>query len=329
MPITAVPGFFSRRSRQRKPSGVDVIFTTDQSGSMGPLVDFINQSATVVALETALLAENVGVLVPNRYNKSSMQNLSTSAGALTWVQGSDLLVTPTLWNGWTATGFRWGQSQEDVTGSAFRVANTLFPYGYDTTNNPATNGSVFEEGTVRALRRSNAAQIIIAGSDEQDGATQYHTTDVYTRITAPETSIRYVALSSIGIALTPGLIPPAIAAETKIFGVVFTTPSTWFVILKPNVGASIDNNTPLYYSFPSSNFSFFTQYGSEPATSIDSSSSGPILTTGSFQVANTAKMARGTGGALYTISQFFEANGPTVFGGSLGLVLGSLLFELE
>jgi hypothetical protein len=315
MPITSVGGFFGRRTRQRKPAGVDVIFATDLSGSMGPLVDFIDQTATAVALEAALLAENVGILVPNRYCKSSMQNMSVAAG-IPWQFGSDILATPSIWENWTTTGFRWGSSQEDVTGSAFRIANTGFPYGYDTSNNPASNGSVFGPTYPDRAFRGNASQILIASSDEQSGQPMYFTNDVYARITNPQTLLRYVGVSNIRIDAPIG------GLDGLPFGIVFTSANTWKLIVRPFVGTD-----PIFLDVDRNNVAFYTD-GNNLIT--DTSASGAtLINAGGEQLVNTPKLARGTSGAIYDINQFFGSNGPEVFGKSLGLVLGRFLYSLE
>jgi hypothetical protein len=332
MPITATPGFFGKPSRQRKPAGVDVVFTTDFSGSMGNLISFINQTSTILSLEDALIAENVGLLIPNRYSKSSMQNQFRSATprSLYWELGQDIINDPTIWNNWANSGRRWGASQEDVTGSVFRIANTGFPYNYDTTNNPVTNGSPFSSDDPLLALRNDATTIVIAGSDEQTSATQYHTDLVYSQITSPAANLRYVALSSVRIEVT---IPQELLNKVAVFGVVFTSPTIWKVIYRPllDVPEPLPPGTPIFADFSSTTVNFFDNID-QPIN--DTSASGPIIinpstSSGFVQCVNTPKLARGTAGAIYDIDQFNQPNGPEVFGKSLGLVLGRFLYELE
>lgn len=329
MAITGVGGFFGGRNRLRKPAGVDVIFTTDESGSMAPFVDFVNASSTIVSLENALIREKVGVLVPNRYNKSSMQTLYESSAGRTWELGSDIVANPPSWQNWAATGFRWGASQEDVTGAAYRIANTVYPYGFDTTNNPATNGSVFDNSNSARRFRKNASQIMIAASDEQNAAVQYFPEDVYARITDVETFIRYIGVSRIEIRYT-GSLPDEYVATTATFGIVFSSPTVWKLVLRPLITSSLPRNVPIFLDANSNQISF---YANSNLLIQDTSASGPALILPNLndpgQRVNTPKLARGTIGAVYDILQFLEPNGPAVFGDSLGQTLGRYLYGLE
>ena len=68
--VTSVPAWFGSKGRTRKPLGLDVTTITDTSNSMKPYIDFITSADVYIALETAFLAENIGVSSQNE-NKYS------------------------------------------------------------------------------------------------------------------------------------------------------------------------------------------------------------------------------------------------------------------
>jgi hypothetical protein len=330
MPISSVPGFFGSKARQRRPAGVDVVYATDFSGSMNPFINFINDQATIAELEQALIDEQVGILVPNRYCKSSMQSMFVDGNTgLSWQFGSDILASSAIWEDWESTGFRWGASQEDVTGAAYRIANTEFEYGYSTSEVPASNGSVFGPTYGERSFRPEATQILVASSDEQSGGNiNYFKDEVYDLITDSRKNFRYVAVSSIQIQKT---IPPELAGKVVPFGIVFTSPAVWKIIYRPLVGVpdALPSGEPVFGDVSPNDVQFFANGNQILDTSASGDIELPNATAFFAQVINTPMMARGTQGAVYDIGQFNQPNGPPVFGKSLGLVLGRFLYDLE
>lgn len=206
----SVPVFFGAKARTKKPPGIDVTSITDLSGSMGPYASFISARATFEALETALLAQDIGVLSSNRYSFASggdtarntlgaiERNVIVSGVSQRWAPGVNVLDgTATL----PILAADAGSGTEDMG-----LASNLM------TNN--------DRGYLTGNER-----IIIAGSDEQSYGAAFTVGPTYPH--------RYVGVHQVTLSVTEPAGPNPVPSGTLI-GFVYTTATT---------GAAIYNNS--------------------------------------------------------------------------------------
>lgn len=198
----SVPVFFGAKARTKKPPGIDVTSITDLSGSMGPYASFISASATFVALENALLAQEIGILSQNRYSFASgadsanntlasiERNVTVNGVSQRWAPGSNVL------NG-TATLPTLTANQGGATEDMGLAANLV-------------------SATDRQYLTGNE-RIIIAGSDEQSYATAF--------VASPSFPYRYVGVHQVLLSITEPAGPNPMPTGTLV-GFVYTTATT-------------------------------------------------------------------------------------------------------
>ena len=202
----SVPVFFGAKARTKRPPGLDVTFTTDLSGSMGPYAAFVSAQPTIIALENELVAQGVGVISTNRYSFTTgggrRPNFSTLPQielpvkvdniSQRWATGAEVLANRVTLPSLVANKV---QDTEDMGLSTNIIANND-----------------------RQYLPSNQL-IIVSSSDEQQGltVTAFDTTPVY--------SYRYVGIHSVDITITEPAGPNAIPAGT-LTGFVYTTNTT-------------------------------------------------------------------------------------------------------
>jgi hypothetical protein len=200
----SVPVFFGAKARTKKPPGIDVTSVTDISGSMGPYASFISARATFVALENALIDQEIGVLSSNRYsfavggdtNNNTLieieRNVIVSGVSQRWATGASILngtaITPSI----TANG-----DNEDMGLASNLITNNN--RGYLTGNE----------------------RVIIAGSDEQSYGTAFTASPTYPH--------RYIGIHSVNLSITEPAGPNPIPAGALV-GFVYTTNTTGVAI---------------------------------------------------------------------------------------------------
>ena len=198
----SVPVFFGAKARTKRPPGLDVTSITDLSASMGSYAAFISARATFVALENALIAQDIGVLSSNRYSFASggdstrntlpeiERNVTVDGVSQRWALGANILdgtaTLPTLIA-------NQGANTEDMG-----IASNLM------TNN--------DRGYLTGNER-----IIIAGSDEQSYGAAFTVSPTYPH--------RYIGVHSVTLSISEPAGPNAIPAGTLV-GFVYTTGTT-------------------------------------------------------------------------------------------------------
>ena len=261
----SVPIFFGAKARTKKPPGLDVTSITDISGSMGTYANFITAQSTFVALENALLSEEIGLLSPNRYSfaygggpfpsfltlASIERNVLVNGVSQRWAPGENILNGTASLPGY-AVG---GGSNEDMG-----LASNLM------TNNDRT----YIPGN---------ELIIIAGSDEQSA-------DQRTAFTvSPSYPHRYIGVHSVSLTISEPAGPNPVPAGTLV-GFVYTTNTT---------GAAI------YLSGSTLNYRLGVPVANVTALAANSTLPGGVgLPTAQLNVDHAAT----TNGAIYKIDGF-------------------------
>lgn len=206
----SVPVFFGAKARTKKPPGIDVTSITDLSGSMQPYASFISSSATILALENALIAQGVGVLSSNRYSFTSGADARNNT-----LSEIELNVTV---NGIPQ---RWATGSDVVNGFA-----TLPTLEADRGSNTEDMGLASNLVTItdRGYLTGNE-RIIIAGSDEQEYFTAFTVGPTYPH--------RYVGVHSVTLSISEPAGPNPVPAGVLI-GFVYTTATTGAAIYNDN-----------------------------------------------------------------------------------------------
>ncbi len=197
----SVPVFFGAKARSRKPPGIDVTFITDESGSMAPYASSIISSTTIGALETALVAEGIGVLSPNRYSFASGGGLGTKFSTLAAIERNVVV---------GGVSQRWAPGENVLNGTA-TLPTIATDKGTDTEDMGKAANLV--AGNDREYLPSNV-RIIIAGSDEQEEATSF--------VVSPTYPYLYVGVHSVNFAISEPAGPNPVPAGTLV-GFVYTT----------------------------------------------------------------------------------------------------------
>jgi hypothetical protein len=200
----SVPVFFGAKARTKKPPGLDVTSITDLSGSMGSYAAFISSLSTFQALETALVAQEIGVLSSNRYSFASGGGQSPSFTTLPQIERNVTV---------DGVSTRWAPGANILEGTATLPALT------------ANQGSNTEDmGIAANLMTSNDRnyltgneRIIIAGSDEQSYGAAFSVSPAYPH--------RYIGVHSVTLSISEPAGPNAIPAGTLV-GFVYTTSTT-------------------------------------------------------------------------------------------------------
>lgn len=171
---------------------------------MGPYISFITAPSTFVALETALIAQGVGVLSPDRYSftvggdpgnttlNQIERNVSVGGVSQRWAPGSSLLDGTAVLPALTATG----------NGEDMGLASNLIT---DNDRNYLTGNE----------------RIIIAGSDEQSISTLFTVSPLYPH--------RYIGVHTVVISISEPAGPNPVPAGTLV-GFVYTTNTTGVAI---------------------------------------------------------------------------------------------------
>jgi hypothetical protein len=202
----SVPAFFGAKARTKRPPGLDVTSITDLSGSMQPFASFISSRGTIVALETALVAQGIGIISPNRY--------SFTTGADTTNNTLNEIELTTTVNG--ASG-RWAPGTNVLNGTATLPTLTA-NRGADTEDMGLASNLV--AGTDRGYLTDNV-RVIIGGSDEQSYGTAF--------VASPTYPYRYVGVHSVNLTISEPAGPNPVPAGT-LAGFVYTTNTTGVAI---------------------------------------------------------------------------------------------------
>jgi len=209
----SVPVFFGAKARSKRPPGIDVTSITDLSGSMQPFASFIGSRSTIVALENALVAEQIGVLSPNRYSFTtggdSANNTLPEIELFTIVDGIQT---------------RWAPGSKVLDGTA-QVPSLNANQGGDTEDMGLATNLVSNNN--RDYLSANQ-RIIIAGSDEQSGGGTLFSA-------SPSFAYRYVGVHSVTLSITEPAGPNPIPSG-QLQGFIYTTNTT-------GVAVYIDGNT--------------------------------------------------------------------------------------
>lgn len=198
----SVPVFFGAKARTKKPPGIDVTSITDLSGSMQPYASFISSQATFVALENALLAQEIGILSPNRYSFAS--GADNSRTTLASIERSVRV---------SGISQRWAPGSNLLDGSA--TLPTLIANAGSGTEDMGLAANLVS-ATDRQYLTGNE-RIIIAGSDEQSYATAF--------VASPNFPYRYVGVHQVTLSITEPAGPNPIPTGTLV-GFVYTTVTT-------------------------------------------------------------------------------------------------------
>jgi hypothetical protein len=204
MACNAVPIFFGAKARTKKPPGVDVTFITDLSGSMGPYAGFIASSTTITALETALVAEEIGVLSPNRYSFTSGSGSGSAFSTLSAIERNVTVA---------GVSQRWAPGANVLNGTATLPTLSATAGGDTEDMGKAAN---LVAGADRGYLQNNT-RIIVAGSDEQSYGTAF--------VASPTYPYRYVGVHNVTFSISEPAGPNAIPAGTLV-GFVYTTNTT-------------------------------------------------------------------------------------------------------
>jgi len=205
----SVPVFFGAKARTKKPPGLDVTSITDLSGSMRSYAAFISSISTFQALETALVAQGVGVVSSNRY---SFATAGSGAGDETLAQIERFATV----NGVVQ---RWAPGVNILNGTAITPTYTVGP-------NLENMGSA--SNLITANNRDyllGNERIIIAGSDEQSYGAAFTVSPTYPH--------RYVGVHEVILSVTEPAGPNPVPAGTLI-GFVYTTATTGAAIYNDN-----------------------------------------------------------------------------------------------
>lgn len=206
----SVPVFFGAKARTKKPPGIDVTSITDLSGSMRQYASFISARATFVALENALIAQEIGVLSTNRY--SFMSGGDSFNNTLSEIERNVTV------NG---VSQRWAPGSNILDGSA-ALPNLIANQG------GRTEDMGIASNLVTSIDRdylTGNERIIIAGSDEQSDVTAFDVGPTYPH--------RYVGVHQVTLSVSEPAGPNPVPAGALI-GFVYTTSTT---------GAAIYNNS--------------------------------------------------------------------------------------
>ena len=304
-PAGGVPGFFGRNKRNRRPVGLDMTFVYDTSGSMDNVNNFIQSVSTVRRIEFALQDEFIGVEQPNRYSQSEMdKELELSAGR--WATGPEILGSGSGWSTADDTNIDTGSSIEDVTGSAVSLAES--DRGY----------------------RAGIQRVMLSFSDEQGNATLDTSDDAITALTDPQDGQIFIAASGLILTISPAPAEAPVGGDWEAFGLVYTTQTTGVAIYRNTV-----TNAVQYANVPIADTTWeATSFSSGQGTGVFFDVTGPLISnsqgTGSsnYQRVNTPRLAYLTGGAVYDVNKMLNTDSLDAFGTSIGVVLGSLLYEL-
>lgn len=233
----SVPVFFGAKARTKKPPGLDVTSITDISGSMGSYANFITASSTFIALENALLSEEIGLLSPNRYSFTLGGGQSPNFSTLASIEQNVIV------NG---VSQRWAPGANILNGTAGLPTYALNATGYNedmglASNLVTNNDRVYLPGNER---------IIIAGSDEQSPGQQTAFT------VSPSYPHRYIGVHSVSLTISEPAGPNPVPAGTLV-GFVYTTNTTGAAIylsgstLNYRLSVPVANVTALAVSSPS------------------------------------------------------------------------------
>lgn len=200
----SVPIFFGAKAPSKRPPGVDVTSILDLSGSMGPYAAYVSARSTFIALESALVAEGVGILSSNRYSFASGGGSSNLYDTLAEIERPGIVSgVPTIWVP--------GANILDGTGSPPALRANA---GGNTEDMGLAVNLVSE--TDRSYLGANL-RVIIAGSDEQSYSTAF--------VDPPAYSYRYVGVHRVALSLSEPAGPNPIPAGTLV-GFVYTTGTT-------------------------------------------------------------------------------------------------------
>lgn len=261
----SVPVFFGAKARSKRPPGIDVTSLTDLSGSMQPFATFIGSRTTIAALENALIAEQIGVLSPNRYS---------------FTTGGDATIStlPEIELFTTVDGIqtRWAPGSKILNGTASVPTLSADQGGNTEDMGLATN---LISNTDRDYLSANE-RIIIAGSDEQDnfgqGGTIFDTT--------PDFSYRYIGVHSVDLSISEPAGPNPVPSGT-LRGFIYTTNTT-------GVAVYIDGNT-------------INNRGDVPVVNVTATASTINFQGSNFPTLQlNVDQARLTNGAIYDIRFF-------------------------
>ena len=196
----SVPFFFGAKARLKKPPGLDVTSITDISGSMGPYANFITAPSTFIALENALLSQEIGLLSPNRYSFTVGGGPAPSFSTLVAIERNVVI------NGISQ---RWAPGANILNGTATLPSYTVA--GGDNEDMGLASNLITNNN--RFYLPGNEL-IIIAGSDEQSYGTTFTALPSYPH--------RYIGIHTVSLAITEPAGPNSVPAGTLV-GFVYTT----------------------------------------------------------------------------------------------------------
>ena len=222
----SVPIFFGAKARTKKPPGLDVTSITDVSGSMGTYASFITALSTFVALENALLSEEIGLISPNRY---SFATAGVFGGGETLAQIERFVTV----NG---VNQRWAPGENILNGTA---VTPTYAVGPDQENMGSASNLI--TGNDRDYLVGNE-RIIIGGSDEQSYGSAFALSPPYEH--------RYIGVHSVSLTISEPAGPNPVPAGNLV-GFVYTTNTTGAAIylsgstLNYRLGVPVANVTAL------------------------------------------------------------------------------------
>lgn len=199
----SVPVFFGAKARTKKPPGLDVTSITDLSGSMQPFASFISARDTFVALETALVAQGIGIISSNRYSFTSGGDATRNT--LAEIERNVIV---------SGVSQRWAPGSDVLNGSA-TLPTLVASAGGDTEDMALACNLV--AGVNRGYLTGNE-RIIISGSDEQSGQTTSF-------VTSPLYSYRYIGVHRATLSISEPAGPNPVPSGTLV-GFVYTTSTT-------------------------------------------------------------------------------------------------------
>jgi hypothetical protein len=322
--VTAVPAFFGRKARTRKPAAVDVTVLFDTSGSNNLFVEAFKSKTNITAIDNALKAEGVGTGIGNiPLNRYSIGGFDEALWADTnpdkvFIDGSQ--ITNSNW-GQDDAGYDLGSNVEDETGAIYAIARPNGPRG--------------SLGAFRS-KNENIARIVISESTEEatnklrngqqlDSLMRTEDSQILVFIDGPDEQFNQSEdLEPICTELNSLISAGTVPAGYRVYGFVFTGQTEATVIFSPNPVTSSTQLSDLTIVKNIAKTTLTCQGYNAGVTEGPNSDSGSEGNNENSST-NTGHYAELTGGAVLALTAC-GANFPLTFA-VLGKILGELLFD--